>query len=222
MKEKSITRKTAVIKAGGYSPLSKTYSYFGFSIITETKLLEFVAKNPARIVAKKGVQNPKLLSIRLHAKEEENDQKLVLKLSGLMFISGFIISGLNYRYNWITLPNYIIVVSSIIFIISYIMYGIVLYQNTYLSRKIEVLDKHQVIDTGLYKIVRHPMYTITIFLFLSMPLILNSIISFIIFLSYIPIINIRIKNEEKVLEKNLKGYKEYMKKVKYKLIPYVY
>ena len=168
------------------------------------------------------IKNPKLLSIRLNAKEEENDQKLVLKLSGLMFISGFIISGLNYRYNWITLPNYIIVVSSIIFIISYIMYGIVLYQNTYLSRKIEVLDKHQVIDTGLYKIVRHPMYTITIFLFLSMPLILNSIISFIIFLSYIPIINIRIKNEEKVLEKNLKGYKEYMKKVKYKLIPYVY
>jgi len=168
------------------------------------------------------IKNPNLLSIRLKAKEEENDQKLVLKLSALMFISGFVLSGLNYRFNWITLPNYIIIISSIIFIISYIMYGIVLYQNTYLSRKIEVLDNHKLIDRGLYKIVRHPMYTITIFLFLSIPLILNSLISFIIFLSYIPIINIRIKNEEKVLEKDLKGYKEYKNKVKYKLLPYIY
>lgn len=168
------------------------------------------------------IKNPKLLEKRLNAKEKENDQKQVVIFSGLMFISGFIISGLNYKYNWTTLPNIVIILSIILFILSYILYAEVLRENTYLSRTIEVQKDQKVIDTGLYGIVRHPMYSVTIILFLTMPLILNSIMSFIIFLIYPFIIIKRINNEEKVLESNLKGYKEYKKKVKYKLIPFVW
>ena len=167
-------------------------------------------------------KNPLLLKSRLNAKEKEHDQKEVLILSSIMFILGFIISGLNYHYKWIELPNIITIISTIIFIISYILYGEVLRENTYLSRTIEVTNKQKVIDTGLYSIVRHPMYTITIILFLSIPLILNSLPSFIIFLIYPFIIIKRINNEEKVLLKELKGYQEYQKKVKYKLIPFIY
>ncbi len=168
------------------------------------------------------IKNPKLLEKRLNTKEKENDQKQVVIFSGLMFISGFIISGLNYKYNWTTLPNIVIILSIILFILSYILYAEVLRENTYLSRTIEVQKDQKVIDTGLYGIVRHPMYSVTIILFLTMPLILNSIMSFIIFLIYPFIIIKRINNEEKVLESNLKGYKEYKKKVKYKLIPFVW
>ena len=168
------------------------------------------------------IKSPNLLKIRLNAKEKEREQRLVVSLSGLMFLVGFIISGLNYRYGWIKLPNIVIIISSIIFILSYILYAIVLKENAYLSRTIEVQDNQKVIDTGLYGIIRHPMYTATIFLFLSMPLILNSIISFGIFLIYPFIIIKRIKNEEEILEKELKGYKEYKKKVKYKLIPFIW
>ena len=139
-----------------------------------------------------------------------------------MFIFGFVIAGLNYRFNWIVLPNIVTIISSIVFIISYILYGEVLRENTYLSRTIEVSENQTVVDTGLYGIVRHPMYMITILLFLSIPLILGSIISFIIFLIYPIIIIVRILNEEKVLERDLKGYKEYKKKVKYRLIPYIW
>ena len=167
-------------------------------------------------------KNKELLRSRLNNKEKEKDQRIVIILSGLMFVSGFIIAGLNYRFGWIQLPDIVVVISSILFIISYILYGEVLRENTYLSRTIEVKKDQKVIDSGLYGIVRHPMYSITIVLFLTMPLILGSIISFAIFLDYPFIIMRRIENEEKVLEKELKGYKEYKKKVKYKLIPFVY
>ena len=168
------------------------------------------------------IKNPELLRKRLNAKEQENEQKWVLLFSGLMFIAGFIVAGLNYRYKWIEMPNAVIIISSILFIIAYILYVEVLRENTYLSRTIEVQENQKVIDTGLYAIVRHPMYAATILLFLTIPLVLGSIISFIIFLIYPIIIGKRIKNEEKVLEKDLKGYTEYKKKVKYKVIPFVW
>jgi len=168
------------------------------------------------------IKSPNLLRSRLDAKEKEKDQKTVVIVSGLMFLTGFIISGLNYKYNWIKLPNIVIIISSIIFLISYIIYAEVLRENAYLSRTIKVEKNQKVIDTGLYKIVRHPMYMATILLFLAIPLILGSIISFIIFLTYPFIIVKRIKNEEEVLEKELKGYSEYKNKVKYRMIPFIW
>ena len=167
-------------------------------------------------------KNPMLLKSRLDVNEKEKEQKQVIIYSGLMFLSGFIIAGLNYRYSWINLSNITVIISSILFVLSYILYAEVLRENTYLSRTIKVQDNQTVVDTGLYSIVRHPMYSITLVLFLTIPLILGSIISFIIFLIYPFIIIKRIKNEEKVLENNLKGYKEYKKKVKYRLIPYIW
>ena len=168
------------------------------------------------------IKNPTLLKSRLNAKEKQSEQKLVVGLSGLMFISGFIVAGLNYKYNWIKLPNIVVIISSIVFIIFYILYAEVLRENTYLSRTIEVVDNQKVIDTGMYGIVRHPMYIVTIILFLMIPLVLNSLISFFIFLIYPIIIIIRINNEEKVLEKELKGYNAYKNKVKYRLIPFIW
>lgn len=168
------------------------------------------------------IKNPMLLKSRLDIKEKEKDQKYVILYSGLMFISGFIIAGLNYRFSWIIIPNIIIIISSSIFIISYILYAEVLRENTYLSRTIKIEKNQKVIDTGLYSIVRHPMYSITIILFLTIPLILGSIISFLIFLIYPIIISKRINNEEELLEKELKGYTEYKKKVKYRLIPFIW
>lgn len=167
-------------------------------------------------------KSPELLKKRLNAKEKEKEQKEVILFSGLMFLVGFILAGLDYRYNWITIPNSVVVIASVIFILAYILYAEVLRENEYLSRTIEVQENQKVIDTGLYGIVRHPMYAATIFLFLSMPLILGSIISFIIFLAYPFIIAKRIKNEEEVLEKDLEGYLEYKKKVKYKIIPFIW
>ena len=168
------------------------------------------------------VKSPDLLRKRLNVKEKENEQKEVILCSGLMFLAGFIVAWFNYRYNWITLPNTVVIVSSVIFILAYILYAEVLRENAYLSRTIEVQKNQKVIDTGLYGIVRHPMYAATILLFLSMPLILGSIISFIIFLVYPFIIAKRIKNEEELLERELMGYSEYKKKVKYKVIPFIW
>ena len=168
------------------------------------------------------IKNPELLRKRLNAKETENEQKQVIVFSGLMFILGFIIAGLNYKYNWIVIPNIVVIISSILFILAYILYAEVVRENTYLSRTIEVQENQKVIDTGLYGIIRHPMYAVTILLFLAMPLILGSIISFVIFLIYPFIIAKRIKNEEQVLEKELVGYSEYKKKVKYKVIPFIW
>lgn len=168
------------------------------------------------------IKNPELLRKRLNAKEKENEQKQVIAVSGLMFLFGFIIAGLNYKYNWIVIPNIVVIISSILFILAYILYAEVLRENTYLSRTIEVQENQKVIDTGLYGIVRHPMYAATILLFLTMPLILGSIVSFVVFLVYPIIISKRIKNEEKVLEKELLGYAEYKDRVKYKVIPFVW
>ena len=168
------------------------------------------------------IKNPELLKRRLDAKEKEDKQKAVILLSGIMFLAGFIVAGLNFRYKWIEIPNIVIIISSIVFIISYILYAEVLRENTYLSRTIKVEENQKVIDTGLYSVVRHPMYIITILLFLSITLILGSVISFLIFLIYPIIIGIRIKNEEEVLEKELQGYTEYKKKVKYRLIPLIW
>lgn len=167
-------------------------------------------------------KNPRLLKSRLDAKEKENTEKIVILISALMFISGFIVAGLNYRFNWHTLPKTINYLAIVIFIISYILYGIVLKENTYLARTVSVSKDQSVIDTGLYSIVRHPMYSVTIPLFLLIPLILSSPFSFLIFMIYPFLIIKRIKNEEIVLARELNGYKEYQKKVKYRLIPYIW
>lgn len=168
------------------------------------------------------IKNPELLKSRLDAKEKQKEQGLVIKLSGLMFIVGFIVAGLDYRYNWLQLPKLGVYIAVGLFLFGYIMWGIVLKQNTYLSRTIKVTENQKVIDSGLYGIVRHPMYTATIILFLSMPLVLGSIIAFFVFLMYPILIVIRIIYEEKFLEKELDGYIEYKKKVKYRLIPYIW
>ena len=168
------------------------------------------------------LKNPELLKKRLDAKEKQDEQSLVVKLSGLMFISGFIVAGLGFRFNWFILPKGISIGAAVVFIISYVLYAEVLRENTYLSRTIEVQENQKVIDTGLYGIVRHPMYSVTLLLFLSIPLVLGSIYSFIIFLVYPFIIAKRIKHEEEFLEKELPGYSEYKQRVKYRLIPLVW
>lgn len=167
-------------------------------------------------------KKPELLEKRLNAKEREQEQGLVVKLSGLMFLAGFIVAGLDFRFKWFVLPKGIVIGASIVFLVAYILYAEVLRENTYLSRTIEVQENQKVIETGLYGIVRHPMYTSTVFLFLAMPLVLGSIFSFVIFLFYPLIIAKRIKNEEAVLERELDGYKEYKSKVKYRLIPFIW
>lgn len=168
------------------------------------------------------LKNPKLLKKRLKAKEQQAEQNFVIKLSGLMFVLGFILAGLNFRFLWIVLPDWISWVAAAVFLLAYLLYAEVLRENTYLSRTVEVQHGQKVIDTGLYGIVRHPMYSATIFLFLSMPLILGSAFSFVIFLVYPVLIAKRIRNEEKVLEDGLEGYKEYKKRVKYRLLPFVW
>ena len=167
-------------------------------------------------------RNPELLRKRLNAKEEEKEQKMVVKLSGLLFIAAFVIAGLNWRYRWVMLPDWAVWVAAVLFLVCYLLYAEVLRENTYLSRTIEVQENQTVIDTGLYGIVRHPMYSATTLLFLVMPLVLASPISFVILLLYIPLIVIRIKNEEKVLEEGLPGYKEYKTRVKYRIIPFIW
>lgn len=168
------------------------------------------------------IKNPTLLKSRLDAKEKQKEQSIIIKLSGLMFIIGFILSGLDYRYNWFTLPKIVTYIAIIIFLIAYILWAEVLRENTYLSRTIKVEENQKVIDTGLYSIVRHPMYTASMLLFLSMPFVLGSLISFFVFLFYPILIIIRIINEEKILEKELNGYIEYKQKVKYRLIPFIW
>jgi protein-S-isoprenylcysteine O-methyltransferase Ste14 len=168
------------------------------------------------------VKNPELLRKRLNAKEEEKEQKSVVALSGVMFVAAFVVAGLNWRFQWLVLPEWAVWLAAALFLFGYILYAEVLRENTYLSRTIEVQEDQKVIDTGLYGIVRHPMYTATIILFLSMPLVLASPISFLIMLLYIPLIAKRIRNEEVVLEEGLKGYREYKQRVKYKVLPYIW
>ena len=167
-------------------------------------------------------KSPDLLRRRLNAKEEEDEQKTVILVSGIIFLLAFILAGLNFRFRWFKLPTLVIIIASVIFLLAYIMYAEVLRENEYLSRTVEVSENQKVVDSGLYGIVRHPMYTSTIFLFLSMPLVLDSIFSFVVMLVYPIIIIFRIRNEEKVLENELIGYKEYKEKVKYKLVPYLW
>lgn len=167
-------------------------------------------------------KNPELLEKRLNSKETEKDQNLVVKLSGLMFLAGFIVAGLGFRFEWYILPTSASIGASVVFLIAYILYAEVMRENTYLSRTIQVEENQKVIDTGLYGIVRHPMYSATLLLFLAMPLVLGSVFSFIIFLAYPFIIAKRIKGEEELLEKELEGYSEYKHKVKYRLIPFIW
>ena len=167
-------------------------------------------------------KNPQLLEKRLNAKEKENEQSLVVKLSGLMFLVGFIVAGLNFRFNWYLLPMGVSIGGTVAFVVAYLLYAEVLRENTYLSRTIEVQENQKVVDTGLYGIVRHPMYAVTLLLFLSMPIVLGSIQAFVIFLVYPFIIAKRIKNEEELLEKELEGYAQYKTKVKYKMIPFIW
>ncbi len=167
-------------------------------------------------------KSPSLLASRLDAKEKQKDQSLVVKLSGLMFICGFVLSGLGVRFSWYTLPIGVSVGAAVVFLIAYILYAEVLRENAYLSRTIEVQEGQTVVDTGLYGIVRHPMYSVTLLLFLSMPLVLGSLYAFIVFLAYPFIIVKRIIGEERFLEDKLEGYREYKQKVKYRLIPFIW
>lgn len=167
-------------------------------------------------------KNPELLKKRLSAKEKQKEQNAVVKLSGLMFIAGFVVAGLGYRFEWYSLPTGVSIGGAVVFLVAYILYAEVLRENTYLSRTVEVQENQKVIDTGLYSVVRHPMYSATVLLFLAMPIVLGSIYSFFIFLLYPFIIAVRIQKEEELLEKELKGYREYKQKVKYRLIPFVF
>ena len=167
-------------------------------------------------------KSPKLLEKRLDAKEKINEQKWVVALSGIMFVAAFVVAGLNFRYSWNSLPDYLIWIGVSVFLLSYLIYAEVMRENAFLSRTIEIQENQKVIDTGLYGVVRHPMYSATLLMFLSIPLILGSFVSFVIMLAYIPIIAIRMRSEEKILEEGLKGYREYKQKVRYKVIPFVW
>ncbi len=168
------------------------------------------------------VKNPELLRKRLNAKEEQNEQRVVIVLSMIAFIASFVVAGLNYRFGWIKIPDAVCIIATVIFLLAYVLYAEVLRENTFLSRTVEVQENQSVVDTGLYGVVRHPMYMATLLLFFSMPLVLGSVISFVIMLMYIPIINKRMINEEKVLSEGLSGYKEYMEKVRYRVIPFLW
>ena len=167
-------------------------------------------------------KDKELLQKRLNSKEKENTQKLVILFSLIIFISAFVISGLDFKFNWSNIPTWLVITASVILLASYGLYIEVMRENKYLSRTVEIQENQEVIDTGLYGIVRHPMYFSVIFLFLSMPIILGSWYAFLILLTIPIVLVLRIINEEKVLEKDLKGYKEYKKKVKYRLIPFIW
>ena len=167
-------------------------------------------------------KSPALLRKRLDAKEEQSEQRAVIALSGLMFLAAFVVAGLNFRFGWIVMPAWASYAAAVVFLLAYGLYAEVLRENVWLSRTIEVQENQKVVDTGLYGLVRHPMYLSTLLLFLAMPLVLGSVISFVIMLAYIPIIARRIRNEEQVLEKGLEGYTDYKKRVRYKVIPFVW
>ena len=168
------------------------------------------------------LRQPELLRRRLNAKEEQQEQKRVVALSGLIFVVMFVVAGLGYRFGWYMLPEWTIYPAAVLFVAGYALYAEVMRENVWLSRTIEVQQDQQVVSTGLYGIVRHPMYAATLLLFLCMPLVLCSPWSFAIMLLYIPVIALRIRNEEQVLERELKGYKQYKQQVRYKVIPYIW
>ena len=167
-------------------------------------------------------KNPNLLRSRLNAKEKEAEQDLVIKLSGLMFLVGFILAGLDFRFGWSRLPGWVNILGAVLFLTAYALYAEVLRENTWLSRTIEVQEGQTVVSTGLYGIVRHPMYAVTLLLFLSMPLVLGSVPAFLVFLAYPAIIARRILGEEEILKRDLPGYAEYLHKVRWRLIPYIW
>ena len=199
-----------------FLPAGTTYFYYGWLLMAVLFVPMFIAGLVMLL------RSPELLKKRLKAKESESEQKSVVALSGIMFVAAFVVAGLNFRYSWVVLPSWVAYVATALFLLSYILYAEVLRENEYLSRTIEVQDNQKVIDTGLYGIVRHPMYSATIILFLSMPLVLGSLPSFVIMLAYIPLIVKRIKNEEKVLLVGLDGYEAYCNKVRYRLLPFVW
>ena len=168
------------------------------------------------------LRDPALLEKRLNAKEQQGEQKEVVLGSGLMFIAAFVLAGLNFRFGWLRLPDWAVWTASAVFLLAYLMWGEVLRENAWLSRTVEVQEGQCVVDHGLYGVVRHPMYSASVLLFLSMPLVLNSPLSFLVMLCYLPLIAKRIRNEEKLLQKELPGYKEYAERVKYRLIPFIW
>ena len=168
------------------------------------------------------LKSPALLESRLKAKEGQREQGMVVKLSGLLFVAVFVVAGFNWRYAWLVLPNWIVWCAAVVFILCYLLYTEVMRENAYLSRTIEVQEGQHVVDTGLYGVVRHPMYTATTLLFLAMPLVLASPISLLIMLFYIPLIVVRIIHEERFLKANLEGYAEYCERIRYRLIPYIW
>ena len=168
------------------------------------------------------LRDPALLEKRLNAKEQQGEQKEVVLGSGLMFIAAFVLAGLNFRFGWLRLPDWAVWTASVLFLLAYLMWGEVLRENAWLSRTVEVQEGQCVVDHGLYGVVRHPMYSASVLLFLSMPLVLNSPLSFLVMLCYLPLIAKRIRNEEKLLKKELPGYEEYMERVKYRLIPFIW
>ncbi len=165
------------------------------------------------------LRSPVLLRKRLNAKENEREQKSVVAMSAIMFVMAFVVAGFNFRYSWIVMPSWTVWSAAVLFLLSYLIYAEVLRENEYLSRTIEVQENQKVIDTGLYGLVRHPMYSATLLMFLSMPLVLGSLPSFVIMLAYIPLLVKRIKNEEALLIEGLDGYAAYCGKVRYRLLP---
>lgn len=168
------------------------------------------------------IKAPDLLEKRLKNKEEQKEQKSVVALSGLVFVGGFILSGLDFRFGWSNMPRAIMIIAAVLFVFGYALFGEVMRENAYLSRVIEVQEGQKVIDTGLYGVVRHPMYMSTVLMFLAMPLVLGSWFGFVLFLIHPFLLAFRIKNEEKVLIEGLEGYSEYKQKVKYRMIPFIW
>lgn len=168
------------------------------------------------------IKAPDLLKKRLGVKEKENTQKGVVAVSGLLFVIGFVVAGLDFRFNWSYVSMPAVVIASVILLVSYVLYAEVMRENAYLSRTVEVQKNQRVVDTGLYGIVRHPMYAVTLWLFLSIPIVLGSWWALICFAPYVAVIIVRIINEEKVLTAQLLGYNEYKQKVKYRLIPFIW
>ncbi len=168
------------------------------------------------------ILDPALLEKRLNAKEQEGEQKEVIWQSGVMFIAAFVLAGLNFRFGWLSLPKWVVWAAGALFLLAYLLWGEVLRENAWLSRTVEVQEGQKVIDSGLYGVVRHPMYAASVLLFLSMPLILNSILSFLVMLAYLPLIARRIRSEERLLKKELPGYAEYMERVRFRMIPFIW
>lgn len=168
------------------------------------------------------IKAPDLLEKRLNAKEEEAAQKAVVALSALLFVGGFVVAGLDFRFGWSHVPLWAVILASVILLASYALYGEVMRENAYLSRTVEVQENQKVVDTGLYGVVRHPMYAVTLLLFLAIPVVLGSWWSLLCFLPYVAVLVVRIRNEERVLEEGLEGYAEYKKRVKYRLLPFVW